>query len=175
MLRRRLEAPWSGRRFEATYERPLLMLATLRASALEEGVSHPLWAAIAAEPPSRQAVNRASVLAALSPERHFMYSRFAQRAVQTNETSRAVAWLWPAHLLGADDGGRPLALVDLGASAGLNLIGDRAARDLDRRGGRALAGGAGARRAAAAGPGRAPARRRRRRRRGLAEGLHLAG
>ncbi len=125
VLRRRLEAPWAGRRFEATYERPLLLLATLRASAFEEGESHPLWAAIAAEPPSRMAVNRAAVLAALSPERHFMYSRFAQRAVQTNETSRSVAWLWPAHLLGADLGARPLALVDLGASAGLNLIGDR--------------------------------------------------
>jgi hypothetical protein len=125
VIRRRMEAPWAGRRFEATYERPLLMLATLRASALEEGESHPLWPAIAGEPPSRQAINRTTVLAALSPERHFMYKRFAQRSVQTNETSRAVAWLWPAHLLGADDGARPLALVDIGASAGLNLIGDR--------------------------------------------------
>jgi hypothetical protein len=125
VIRRRLEAPWAGRKFEATYERPLLMLATLRASALEEGESHPLWPAIAAEPPSRQIINRESVLAALTPERHFMYKRFAQRAVQTNETSRAVSWLWPAHLLGADDGARPLALVDLGASAGLNLVGDK--------------------------------------------------
>ena len=124
-IRRRLEAPWSGRRFEATYERPLLLLASLRASALAEGSKHPLWSAIAAEPPSRLAVTRAAVLAALAPERHAAYSRFAQRAVQTNETSRAVAWLWPAHLLGADAGARPLALVDLGASAGLNLVGDR--------------------------------------------------
>jgi len=49
--------------------------------------------------------------------------------VQTNETSRAVAWLWPAHLLGAgvetSGGARPIALVDVGASAGLNLLADR--------------------------------------------------
>jgi hypothetical protein len=123
-VRRRLEAPWASRRFEASYERPLLMLASLRAAALEEGNAHPLWPAIAAEPPSRLAITRAALLAALAPERHAAYARFAARAVQTNETSRAVAWLWPAHLLGADGGALPLALVDLGASAGLNLVGD---------------------------------------------------
>ncbi len=124
-VRRRLEAPWVARRFEASYERPLLLLAALRASALEEGSGHPLWAAIAAEPPARQAVSRASLLAALAPERHATYSRFASRSVQTNETSRAVAWLWPAYLLGANQKARPLALIDLGASAGLNLVADR--------------------------------------------------
>ena len=124
-VRRRLEAPWLTRRFEASYERPLLLLGALRASALEEGSGHPLWSAIAAEPPARQAISRASLLAALAPERHAAYARFAGRAVQTNETSRAVAWLWPAHLLAADGGARPLALVDLGASAGLNLVGDQ--------------------------------------------------
>src|SRR4029453_9011791 len=93
--------------------------------ALEEGTGHPLWPAIAAEPPSRQGITRAALMAALAPERYAAYARFAARSVQTNETSRAVAWLWPAHLLGADGGGRPLALVDLGASAGLNLVGDQ--------------------------------------------------
>jgi hypothetical protein len=124
-IRRRLEAPWVHRRFEASYERPLLLLAALRASAMQEGPQHPLWEAIVAEPPSKQAVTRASLLAALAPERHASYAEFAQRSVQTNETSRAVAWLWPAELRGAGAGARPLALVDIGASAGLNLIGDR--------------------------------------------------
>ena len=45
--------------------------------------------------------------------------------MQTNETSRAVAWLWPAALAGCADGRRPLTLFDVGCSAGLNLAGDR--------------------------------------------------
>jgi hypothetical protein len=45
------------------------------------------------------------------------------RRVQTNDVSRSVTWLWPAALAGALDG-RPLALVDVGASAGLNLVAD---------------------------------------------------
>jgi hypothetical protein len=48
----------------------------------------------------------------------------ALRRVQTNDTSRALAWLWPAAIAGCSDGGRPLILVDVGCSAGLNLIGD---------------------------------------------------
>ena len=41
--------------------------------------------------------------------------------MKTNETSRALAWLWPASLAG---GGRRIALADVGASAGLNLVAD---------------------------------------------------
>ena len=44
--------------------------------------------------------------------------------MQTNETTRAVTWLWPAYLLSSAGEGRALALVDLGTSAGLNLIAD---------------------------------------------------
>jgi hypothetical protein len=51
----------------------------------------------------------------------------ATRWVQTNETSRAVAWLWPAALAGCGGGEgapgpRPLVLADVGCSAGLNLV-----------------------------------------------------
>jgi hypothetical protein len=123
-VRDALEQAWGRRDFEASYHRPLLLFAALRAEALDEGPGHPLWEGIAAEPPRAETVTRAAVAAALAPERLRMYARLATRSVQTNETSRAVAWLWPAHLLGAGDGGRPLALVDVGASAGLNLIAD---------------------------------------------------
>ena len=41
--------------------------------------------------------------------------------VQTNETARGIFWLFPALLTGWDC----LHLVDLGASAGLNLVGDQ--------------------------------------------------
>jgi hypothetical protein len=44
--------------------------------------------------------------------------------VQTNEVSRALAWLWPALLAGCDGGRRPLALFDIGAAGGLNLVAD---------------------------------------------------
>jgi hypothetical protein len=53
-----------------------------------------------------------------------VFDALAHRNVQTNETSRAVAWLWPAALAGASGGARPIALADVGASAGLNLVAD---------------------------------------------------
>src|SRR5690349_9714732 len=94
-----LDDAWSARSFEASYHRPLLLFAALRAEAMAEGPTHPLWAAIAAEPPHAATATRFAVAAALSPERRRTYARLRERAVQTNETSRAVAWLWPAHLL----------------------------------------------------------------------------
>jgi hypothetical protein len=124
-VREALEQAWGPRAFEASYHRPLLLFAAMRAEALADGPTHPLWPAVAAEPPRPETVTRATVAAALAPERLRMYARLATRSVQTNETSRAVAWLWPAHLLGADDGRRPVALIDVGASAGLNLVADR--------------------------------------------------
>jgi hypothetical protein len=120
-----LASAWSGRRFEWKYDRPLLLFAALRAEALAVGQTHPLWTAIAQEPARAEAVSREAVRAALAPRWTQTYASLQSRTVQTNETSRAVAWLWPAHLAGCDDGGRPLALVDIGASAGLNLVADR--------------------------------------------------
>jgi hypothetical protein len=115
----RLEAAWRGRDFRIFYERPLLVLAALRFDALGEGPSHPLWAALAADPPDPAAIDRGSLAAALAPDRP-VWRSLAARFVQTNETTRAVAWLWPAALVGE----RPLAIVDVGASAGLNLVAD---------------------------------------------------
>ncbi len=46
--------------------------------------------------------------------------------VQTNEVSRGAGWLLPASVLTAWAGGDlPITLVDLGCSAGLNLVADR--------------------------------------------------
>jgi hypothetical protein len=115
----RLEAAWRERDFRIFYERPLLVLAALRDEALREGPAHPLHAALAAARPDPSAIDRASLTAALAPERAVWRSLEA-RFVQTNETTRALAWLWPAALVGP----RPLAIVDVGASAGLNLVAD---------------------------------------------------
>ncbi|MCL4870033.1 MAG: DUF2332 family protein [Anaerolineae bacterium] len=52
------------------------------------------------------------------------YTPFLQtNTVQTNETGRGLAWLWPL----GHTGWSQLNLVDLGASAGLNLVADRRA------------------------------------------------
>ena len=121
---RAVESAWSGRRFFAWYERPLLILAALRNDALAEGPSHPLWAGFAAPEPSADEVTEERLRAALEPARERVRDALARRYVQTNETSRAISWLWPAALAGASGGLRPLALADVGASAGLNLVAD---------------------------------------------------
>ncbi len=121
---RALAAAWAHRRFHAVYDRPLLLLAALRADARAEGPSHPLHAAFAAREPRVEGVTPAALADALDPSRDRVYDALVRRAVQTNETSRAVAWLWPAALAGASGGRRPIALADVGASAGLNLVAD---------------------------------------------------
>jgi hypothetical protein len=121
---RELAAAWSRRTFHAWWDRPLLLLATLRHDAMQEGEGHPLHAAFAAAVPRAEAVTASALSAALDGKRERTFAALATRGVQTNETSRAVAWLWPAALMGLSNGARPVALVDVGASAGLNLVAD---------------------------------------------------
>ncbi|HLK89634.1 MAG TPA: DUF2332 family protein [Polyangia bacterium] len=123
--RARLEAAWRERRFTAAYDRPLLLMAALRAEALRVGPKHPLFSAIAAAELDPAAATRETLAAVLADAPPRLYASLATRRVQTNETSRAVAWLWPAALAGCGDGGRPLTLFDVGCSAGLNLAGAR--------------------------------------------------
>jgi hypothetical protein len=124
-LLRALDRAWSGRTFHVVYDRPLLFLAALRAEAMREGSSHPLYAAIGTDHPRADGIDAASVRAALAPGRDRFFETIATRWVQTNETLRAVTWRWPAWLAGCEGGRKPLALVDLGASAGLNLVAER--------------------------------------------------
>jgi hypothetical protein len=123
--RARVEAAWRERRYKAGYDRPLLLMAALRAEALRAGTRHPLHAAIAAPEVNLEAATRPTLAAALADAPPRLFVDLATRHVQTNETSRAVTWLWPAALLGCTGGHRPLALYDLGCSAGLNLVGNR--------------------------------------------------
>lgn len=119
-----VEAAWEHRRFFAWYDRPLLLLAALRHDALATGPSHPLHAGFAAPEPKPDAVDEPRLAAALDGTREEVFATLARRTVQTNDTSRAVAWLWPAALAGASGGAREIALADVGASAGLNLVAD---------------------------------------------------
>lgn len=123
-LSEQLSERWAGREFSSVYERPLLILAALRYDALCDGAAHPLHRAIAQEPPELEAATAAALRAALAPERTRFWDAVASRYVQTNESSRAVSWLWPAHLMHMAAGWQRLALVDLGTSAGLNLAAD---------------------------------------------------
>ncbi len=123
--RARVEAAWRERRLSAGYDRPLLLMAALRAEALRAGPRHPLFQAIAATDVQPEAATREALAAALADAPPRLYAELATRRVQTNETSRAVAWLWPAALAGCADGKRPLALFDVGCSAGLNLCAER--------------------------------------------------
>jgi hypothetical protein len=120
----RLAVLWSHRTFNSPYERPLLLLAAVRYDALFEGVTHPLHLAISEGSARPDAVTPDAFAAALSPGRIRFERALRERAIQTNETTRAVAWLWPAHLLFSAGERRAIALVDLGTSAGLNLVAD---------------------------------------------------
>ena len=119
----RLATAWVNREVHATYARPLLLLCALRYDALGDP-DHPLHAALAESPPRIESVSAAALEAGVAPERTRFWHALRERAVQTNETTRAVTWLWPAALLAAAGERRPIALVDMGTSAGLNLTAD---------------------------------------------------
>ena len=121
---RRLDEAWSEREFHTFYATTLLVLSGLRADALESGKEHPLFSALAVARPDLASVTPATVLASVALSRVRFWDRVRTCSVQTNETFRALVWLWPLALLGASQGRRPFALVDVGASAGLNLVAD---------------------------------------------------
>jgi hypothetical protein len=119
-----MQRAWRSREFRAYYERPLLLFAAVRHDALLDGPTHPLHAGLRDEEPDVDAVTEAAVRSALDPSRTGLWTIMALRRVQTNDTSRALVWLWPAAIAGCSDGKRPILVVDVGCSAGLNLIGD---------------------------------------------------
>ncbi|HET6581967.1 MAG TPA: DUF2332 family protein, partial [Nannocystaceae bacterium] len=127
-IRDRLGRAWKTRSFRAYYERPLLLAAALRLEAMTTP-DHPLAAALAREPPDPAVLDLRRLVRALDPNHLPIWLTLATRKVQTNDVSRAVAWRWPAALAnrssvpsGRDE--RPLVLVDIGCSAGLNLVAD---------------------------------------------------
>jgi hypothetical protein len=117
----RMQRAWRNRTFRASYERPLLLLAALRHDMLLGGPDHPLAQAFADDNPALRWVTYDTITRALDPDRLPVWLALATRKVQTNDVSRAIAWRWPAALAG----GRPIALVDVGCSAGLALVADR--------------------------------------------------
>ena len=114
-----LEDAWRARDFSVAYERPLLLLASLRADALADA-AHPLARALAISPFTAD-VHDEAIKDSLAPGRPAL-ARLVHGFVQTNEVTRAIAWRLP---LAPWKGARDVALVDIGCSAALNLVADR--------------------------------------------------
>jgi len=114
----------------AEQQRPTLFLAAVH-DLLLQGAKHPLAASypdlVTAPAPSADPypVFRAFCLEHRDELLHLLKTR----RVQTNEVGRCSALLPVFTLVSHLVGGRPLALVEVGASAGLNLLFDRYAYD----------------------------------------------
>lgn len=76
-----------------------------------------------------------ALLDAVRTHRDELLSVLRDRQVQTNEVNRACAWWWGLSQLTREDR-RPLHLLEVGASAGLNLLLDAYAYRFDAPGGR---------------------------------------
>jgi hypothetical protein len=120
----RLEHALRGREFFVYHERPLLILAAMRCEALVEGPRHPLYAWLVSGDSSADLIAQRHVREATDANHLGFWVSLATRRVQTNEVSRAAGWRWPARLLETTCGQSDLALIDIGAAAGLNLVAD---------------------------------------------------
>ncbi|MEO6572993.1 MAG: DUF2332 family protein [Polyangiaceae bacterium] len=116
----RIAVAWKDREFHANYERPLLFLAALRRDA-QARVDHPLRSVLGDAAGGSESVDRGALALALGDEAP-LYGALRDRFVQTNEVTRAIAWRLPLTRFEGEE----VALVDLGCSAGLNLVADRA-------------------------------------------------
>lgn len=121
-----LQDAWRGRRFAVGWEAAHLLLAGLHYAALR-GAAEEL-AAVYPSCGGHGAGAGAAAKAFLHRAPQEFWNLLATANVQTNEVGRSVVWMLAA---AAFFGGRrtPFHLVELGASAGLNLIGDRLAHD----------------------------------------------
>jgi hypothetical protein len=125
-----LAAAWRERTFATWFGAPLLLSASLHRAVLEgDPAAAPLAPCFpgpdgrAARPEPSDAELDAALEAVLRAPSERIRTFWREGAVQTNEASRAVAWLLPAQVI-ARASGLAIALVELGCSAGLNLAGD---------------------------------------------------
>lgn len=116
-----MEHAWSKRRFAVDWEAAHLLLAclhfwALRGASAELAALYPSCGGTGGEP-------RGAVKAFLDHAPPAFWERLRVNTVQTNEVGRSVAWMATAAVA---FGVRrtPFHLVELGASAGLNLVGD---------------------------------------------------
>ena len=117
----RLSAAWRGRVFGPSYEAPLLLLAALHREALA-GRAGALARTFPSCGGSAPGAGSAAVEFLRSAPSSF-FAALADERLQTNEPARSAAWLLPACAAFLPRG-LPFHLVELGASAGLVLVGD---------------------------------------------------
>lgn len=115
------EHAWRGRRFAVDWEAAHLLLAclhfwVLRGASSELAALYPSCGGSGAEP-------RGAVTRFLDRAPAQFWQRLQLGTVQTNEVGRSVAWMLAA-AAAFGSRGMPFHLVELGASAGLNLVGD---------------------------------------------------
>jgi hypothetical protein len=116
----RLEDAWRARRFAVDWEAAHLLLAALHYAALAGEAGE-----LAAVYPScgGRGAPRGAAGAFLARAPAAFWERLREATVQTNEVGRSVAWMVAAaRVFGARR--MPFHLVELGAAAGLNLVGD---------------------------------------------------
>lgn len=116
-----IEEAWRGRRFAVEWEMAHLLLAgmhfwALKGEAAELAALYPSCGGAGGEP-------RGAAKAFLRRAPAGFWERLRGALVQTNEVDRSIAWMLAA---AAAFRGRelPFHFVELGASAGLNLVGD---------------------------------------------------
>ncbi len=117
---------WGGRRFTAWFERPLLLAGALHEQALwgHAPALSPFYASCSGFfSPSQSNAYGQAVRQVLRERHRAMVPFLSQETIQTNETSRGLAWLLP--LLTHWQKARPaVTLIELGCSAGLGLVAD---------------------------------------------------
>jgi hypothetical protein len=117
---------WRGRSFNAWFERPLLLAGALHEQALsgDAPALTPFYASCSGDFDTSQSEAYGNAVRQVLGERHqAMVPFLSQGTIQTNETSRGLAWLLP--VLDHWQKVRPdVTLIELGCSAGLGLVAD---------------------------------------------------
>jgi hypothetical protein len=119
---------WNGKARHAWFERPLLLAAALHRVALSR-VGAPLRRFYATcggvyDPGVDVAALSEAIRATLGHDDGVFLQFLRTQSLQTNEVSRGLTWLLPAATLWLRSQ-KPIVLVEIGCSAGLNLMADQ--------------------------------------------------
>jgi hypothetical protein len=122
-----IESEWAQREWTTWFERPLMLAAAFHR--LAAGGDFPRLASLyatcgGAYDPAQRETLRAELIDVLTTGSEQFMAVLRSQRVQTNEISRGICWQLALAAL-FPDSAAPIVLVELGCSAGLNLISDR--------------------------------------------------